>query len=318
MKSREKKRLNKLNSLKENMNYQDYKDNHIIFSDDYLYYSSYELFMTKSQRKLKGLSYISDWIIYFMVDKTVNSWLKKNKTLNSISILDPCCKSGSVTQIIIEYLLIKFKKQYPEISEQELLIQIIQNNVHSWDSNEEALTICRNRIKNIFNVEPLLVKLINPFLENKKFDIIIGNPYYGDLLSKEFKISISSPHNNIVLDILDWSYKSIFNTGEVCLIVPHNLTFLKCFEFWRKTVHDNLSLHTLVDTDISFQNIFENNVILGFNKEQNKIIESSSFKNTFYKQLVPINLFYNRSPSYKMNIYLDKEKFPVLQFGDVN
>lgn len=314
LKSREKQRIKQLSHLKEKMSYENYQHNQTIFSDDYLYYSSYELFMSKPQRKIKGVSYISEWIIYFMVDKTIQSWLNNNPSIeiDTISILDPCCKSGTFTQIIIEYLLVAFKKLHPQKNQQELLTQIIQNNIHSWDSDKEALTICQNRIKNIFNVEPILVKHINPLLENKKFDIIIGNPYYGNLLSEELKNAINSPYNEIVLDIMDWSYKSINDTGEICFIVPHNITFLKSCEAWRKSIHDNCSLHTLIDIDISFQNMIEDNVILGFNKIDNRIIETSSFKDLSYHKSVPQHLFYHSTFFYKMVIYWD-EKYQQIQ-----
>lgn len=305
--SRENKRISQLSTLKSDLSYQEYQKIQNIFSDDYLYYSSYEFFMTKSEKQLKGLSYIPEWIIYFMIDKTVKNWLRNNNSLETISILDPCCGSGNFTQILIEYLLIKFIKIFPDKNKEELLTYIINNNIHSWDVDNNALLICRNRIKNIFNIEPILIHNINPLLKNNKFDIIIGNLLYGDFLSEKFKKDINTQYDNIICDLLDWSYNSINETGEICIIIPHELSYLTNFALWRKKTFTNLSLHNVVDIDSSFLHIKQDNIILFLNKHINTIINTSSFKDLNYNKKVPSQLFYNVNFNYKMILYWNED-----------
>lgn len=324
LKSRENKRLSQLSNLDNNLDYHDYQKIQNVFSDDYLYYSSYEFFMTDYEKKHKGLSYIPEWILFFMIDKTVKNWLNNNNSLVHISILDPCCGTGNFTQILIEYLLIKFIKIFPDKNKNELLNQIIQNNIYSWDIDINLVLICKNRIKNIFNIEPILVSNVNPLLEDKKFDIIIGNPLYGDLLSDKFKKDINCEYNNIIFDLLDWSYNSIYETGEICFITPHELSYSIDFELWRKKTFNNLSLHKVVDIDASFLHIKQDNIILFLNKQNNIIINTSSFKDLQYEQSVPYHLFYNSKFYYKMIIYWDKEyqkiqdTFPSFKDNQIN
>ena len=60
--------------------------------------------------------------IYFMIDKSISNWLNNtNNCLKNIRILDPFCGSGFFTHILVEYLFIKLKLLYPQISKKNLL-----------------------------------------------------------------------------------------------------------------------------------------------------------------------------------------------------
>ena len=155
---------------------------------------------------------------------------------------------------------------YPEKNDNYLLTKIVQNNIHSWDPDKKATDICKNRISNIFNVEPKLVKHVNPLLEKAKFDIVIGNPNYGNLLSPEIKQLINTKQNNIALNFLEWGSNSICEKGEMCYILPKEIALLPPFKEWRLNLTNDLSLHTLLDLEISFQHVKTDNVILGLSR----------------------------------------------------
>lgn len=243
-----------------------------------------------------------------MIDKTVTHWLKNNsiESLRNIKILDPCCGSGNFTQIIIEYLLNIFKNTFKESNEKDLLLHIIENNIYSWDVNEEAIYICQNRIKNIFNIEPIHILTKNTLLENNSFDIIIGNPPYGDLLSNELKSQINSSFDNIALDFIEWCNHSINQNGEVCLIVPHSFSRSKNYESWRENLYKNRNLYMCVDVGNPFPDVRLETIIFFFDKNDNNYIQSLSFKDENYSENIYFEDFYNKKFYYKMVIYWDK------------
>jgi len=322
LKLREKERIKKLSKLKNNLTFSEYKNNQRIFEDDFLYYSSYEFFMPPDIREKTGAIYTPEWLVFFMIDKTIKNWLinNKNTSIKNIKILDPCCGSGNFTQILIEHLFNLFKSEFPEEEDFTLLTHIIQNNIFSWDINEEAIQICKNRIQNIFNIEPTKVSVKNSLLQNEKFDIIIGNPPYGNLLSTEFKKEINSSFDNIALDFIEWANNSINQSGEVCFIVPHSFTRSKNYEDWRKNLYKNKSLYMCVDVGSPFSKIRLETIIFFFNKKENNYIQSLSFKDENYSKNIFIDHFYNEKFYYKMVIYWDEvyqkiqENNPIFPF----
>jgi len=233
--------------------------------------------MNKELQGKTGSFFVHEWLIYFMVDKTIQRWLSHNNYLDNISILIPYCGSGAFTQLVIEYLLVQFKHLYPTESNHSLLKNIIEKNIHSWDVNASALDICKNRIYNIFGVNPVL-KNTSTLLEIEQFDIILGLVPRGDLLSNDFKFSISSEYNEISLDFINWSLKSIHPNGEICLLIPEYLSHLPEHSSLRKSFYDNLTLHHLVRFPQSFTTSYPS-LIVGLSHHKNYSIDNSSFIN---------------------------------------
>lgn len=297
LKSREKIRLKKIMMLKADMSYKDYLKTESIFLNDYLFFSSYELFMNKELQKKTGSLFVHEWLIYFMIDKTIQRWLSHNSSLESISILIPYCGSGAFTQLVIEYLLVQFKLLFPHESQEYLLNKIINHNIQSWDANDSALTICKNRIYNLFGVNPVL-KNTTILLETNKFDVILGGLPRGNLLSNDFKIDISSTYNEISLDFINWSLKSIHENGEICFVVPEELADLINYTPWRKDLYYNLNLHRFVQVPKS-ATPSSSSLVLGLNHHQNYMIEYSSLID-FSEINISSEDFYNKNNNYIM------------------
>lgn len=301
LKSREKIRLKKLLNLNNILSLSDYSNTKSIFSDDILYFSSFELFMTKKDRLLQARVFIDEWIIFLAVDKTIKKWLINNNSLNNISILVPYCGSGIVTQIVIECLFVYFKKLYPLENNVILLQKIIKNHVHSWDIDSQCLDITKNRIQSIFNVDPV-IKQTTTVLENGQFDIVIGHVPFGDLLSDNLKKSANSSYHDISLDFIDWSLKHLKKYGEVCYFVNNYLFTDKTYSYWRQQQYVNLTLHTMINVskEQKKDNPFEL-LVLGLNNEPNYSITHYCLNNFTLKENIPVELFYSPHNHYFIN-----------------
>lgn len=297
LKSRESRRIKKLMELKQNMSYKEYFKKQSIFSDDYLFFSSYEFFMDKECQRKTGSIFIQEWIIYFMIDKTIQRWLYNHSSLESISILIPYCGSGAFTQLVIEYLLVHFQLLFPSESKANLIKKITEQHIQSWDVNDYALNICNNRIYNLFGIHPIL-KHTSTLLETDHFDIILGSLPRGNILSDDFKQSISSEYDDISLDFIQWSLRSLNKNGEICLIVPENLSNLPIYHLWRENLYHNLHLHRFVQLPESSTN-YQPSLILGLNLHNNHLIESGSLID-FSESLISTEDFYNKNYYYSM------------------
>lgn len=298
LKSRENLRLKKLSSLKQNLSQQDYLKNQSIFSNDYLFFSSYEFFMNKELQQKTGHFFVEEWLIYFMIDKTIQKWLINHSVLDSIHILIPYCGSGSFTQLIIEYLFIQFKKINPFESSKNILNQIIEKNIKCLDTQQDALNISKKRILTLFDKE-LTIEQKMIFSETSKFDVIMGTLPRGDLLSDELKQEISSPHNCTSLDFIDWSLKLLKDDGEICFIVPEKLSNHVDFSYWRKQQAHHLNLHSVTSIPYSTTHGFES-LVMGFNQQKNYLIERSSFIDLYENQYISTEEFYDKNNHYIM------------------
>ncbi len=152
-----------------------------------------------------------------------------SKILLTTSICDPACGSG-------EFLLNAAEIIYQIVSKLNLNLKYnnfknqILKNLYGYDINEYALTLCHLKLFRWFreniNIDSLqTLSLINKNLKFKnsiinsnlpKYDIIIGNPPYGNILKKNEKKILKSEevfYNDIycafLLKALKWSNEII-------------------------------------------------------------------------------------------------------------
>lgn len=197
----------------------------------------------------------------------------------------PFCGSGVFTHIIIEYLFNVFKNYFPEDNDIHLLEHIIHNNIFSWDIHSDSIQICQNRIKNIFNINPINVCIKNTLLQKNDFDIIIGNPPYGNLLSEDLKREINSSFDNIAIDFTEWANNSTNKTNEVSLILPHVISSSKKYSSWKNSLYQNQKLYMYIELDNTLDNQMKNDIYF-FNKKENNHVQHFDLNNsnTFHLQ----------------------------------
>ncbi|MFX0041739.1 MAG: Eco57I restriction-modification methylase domain-containing protein [Candidatus Hodarchaeota archaeon] len=141
--------------------------------------------------------------IYDINNLTLDSQQKIHKILSNITICDPACGSGNFLIIAAEclYELIRKLNFEPQIS--DIKIKILKN-LYGYDINEYAIKLCMIKLlawyfdesnSSFSEILPTLqsnLRIENIILNSNynKYDIIIGNPPYGNILNQNEKTSL--------------------------------------------------------------------------------------------------------------------------------
>lgn len=344
---------------------QNYKSFRKEINNDFLYYSLFEYVFEKNHnidsytRENSGAIYTPENIVNLMIEK---SFEKIEKPLWNCSILDPSCGSGNFVHLLFETLLNKFRIEYPEKSNEEILKHIADNILYVSEINEYALLTTVYRIQDIYGVRlkntylgnSLLwghtelidnksttvyhhLKKINIQIENKSldillqeplshikqtefenqtFDLIIGNPPYGNLLEKDFKTKINDKHNNIALNFFDTFYDKLNENGTLSFIAPHSFTRANGNKKWRQKIHQEKSLCELIDCGNPFYDItLETVIYILKNSEQTKV-KLSSLKDKQYQYEVNYNKLFKEN-TYRFILYYDDEYEKIQKLSNI-
>jgi hypothetical protein len=219
---------------------------------------SYELTknLTVDQIKKNGIYFTPKSIIDITLDK-IKIIMKKNKIIIK-DILEPCCGSGEFLFKLDEC----FEKKEIDAYEKNSIIfektkdLILKNNNLKYEN------------KDFFHIQ-----------ENKKYDLIIGNPPYyvlskSDVSEKYFQYFDGRP-NIFILFLLD-CLKKLNKNGLLAFILPIN--FLNClyYDKTRNYIQNNYKIHEIISIpDCKFmktkQDVFiliiENKISMTKNKD---------------------------------------------------
>ncbi|UCC18964.1 MAG: N-6 DNA methylase [Promethearchaeota archaeon] len=146
-----------------------------------------------------------------------------------VTICDPACGSGgfllSAANIIYD-ILSRLKHQHSDI---QIKTQILEN-LFGFDINELAIKLCTLKLLKWYNIQqnaeiPSVISILNSNLKIQnsifnskfpKFDIIIGNPPYGNILNQKEKevlrnedIFFKDIYCTFILKALKWSKEVI-------------------------------------------------------------------------------------------------------------
>lgn len=206
----------------------------------------YEEFLGEDKQE-KGLYYTPSHLAKLLVDECIP--LKKHEEikLKDFKILDPACGSGIFLVVAFKRLVqiwrLQNKKKHPDIKDLKLLLR----NVYGVDKEEQAIKLASFSLSLALCNELNPIKIINELrfddltkenlihsdffncnaIQNKKFDLIIGNPPYvrgGTKKTETNTTTISSltlkvPNNQLALKFLGDSYNFLKPNALQCLLV---------------------------------------------------------------------------------------------------
>lgn len=187
------------------------------------------------------------------------------------------------------------------------LINIESDNYYQLD--KVTLNLFNDLKTNLENIENVIIKK-EPIVSNN-FDLVIGNPPYGNLLNKKFKSYINDKYSNIALNFFDMGSELLKEKGVLCYIAPHSFTRANGNSKWRKQIFDTKYLNELIDCGNPFYDITLETVIYLLKKDNNKKVKLSSLKDQQYKYTVDYKKLFKKN-SYRFIIYYD-DKYEEIQ-----
>jgi len=272
-----------------------------------------ELFLkTYWKRKKEGVYYTSTEVSDFMATealvllinkyhaendiKNIEDMFKLNpnkketvcKTLLKINVCDPACGSGIFLLSIADILYKTIKELNPNLDSSEIRTQII-TNLHGIDINEYAIKLSilklfewayqgiNDNFSNIITVLESNLKIKNSLTLSKipKFDIILSNPPYGNILTSDEKEIFKK--ENIYHDIycvflikaLEWS------NGIIALLVPKSFLLRQGYVEFRRTLLSNANVLKIFDIGSKLFKKATNEVQIVIYENKNKINNDS-------------------------------------------
>jgi len=186
---------------------------------------------------------------------------KIHAILINTTICDPACGSGVFLLIAVDIIFNLIKGINPEINDAEIK-SVIVKNIHGYDINEHSVKLSILKLVSWLGpIEDAVVLKIFSYLKKKiqienslfmknepKFDIIVGNPPYGNILTrteKEFLKKKDIFHNDIycafLLRLIEWS------EGILSLLVPKSFLVRQGYVKYRKKLLSKVNLLRIFD-----------------------------------------------------------------------
>lgn len=314
----------------------------------------------KTHRKEQGIYYTPTYIVDFIVKNTIGELVKdKDYDTSKIKVLDPACGSGSflIKAFDLLYELNEERGEIQKISVTEgrpqtyvKKIHILADNLFGVDLDSKAVEIAQLNLflkamekgqqlpilqKNIKCGNSLIddpkfspnafiwEKEFNEIIEkNKGFDVIIGNPPYGVLFSKEEReyFKTKYPHrdkdiNSFVL-FIERAYSLLRDNGYLGFIIPKNFVKTDDYEKIRELVLSNNHLTLVGDFGKAFKEVTGEMVVIVLKKnvhpEEKTRIERFDEKLNCTSTLVPQKVFLEFD-KLRINLSVSQKTLPLIE-----
>ncbi len=213
--------------------------------------------------------------------------------LLALRVIDPACGTGVFLLDYIKILHQLIQTTYNETDLPEKILKVIKN-LYGFDINESAILLsvlnCLKWFNSLnydlkeylisFKSNFRVVNSINDDAITTKFDLIIGNPPYGNILSAEYKQILKQ--NNIIssdiyciflLKALEWS------KGLIAFVTPKSFLIRQSYIRFRDLLLTKANLIEVVDIGPNIFPLATNEVqILIFEPKNNRIKNLEVFK----------------------------------------
>jgi len=245
-----------------------------------------ELFLQNySKRKNEGVyftqKYISDYIISQTLATFFNSRLEdinlanleeikllnhdENKSilnlLNKTLICDPSCGSGVFLLSYIDIIFGLFEEILP-LDKLETFKRLIIENINGYDINDNSIKLCILKILRRISKEKsinllYMISILESHITVKdvikdspslKFELLVGNPPYGNILDKSLKqilrtenVLVNEIYCIFLLKALEWS------NGMIGLLVPKSFLLRQGYVRFRNLLLSKANLLKIID-----------------------------------------------------------------------
>ncbi len=181
------------------------------------------------------------------------------------------------------------------------------------DNKNEDMYLHLKKIEVDFAEEELGLMLLTPEkfyserqFESTDFDLIIGNPPYGNLLPAYFKKLIADKHSNVALNFFDIFIDRLKEKGVLSFIAPHSFTRANGNKKWRQSVFNDQYLFELIDCGNPFYDITLETVIYNLKKDTQATVKLSSLKDKGYTYEVNFEKLF-KEDTFRFILYYDDE-----------
>lgn len=228
---------------------------------------TYETNLSIQERKKKGIFYTPPPLVNFMINLVS---LRKNT-----KILEAGCGTGNFV-IPLTQKLIEIYKKSETSNEEEIKNKIFTGNIFALDFDADAIKILKNSLK--VNTENIITSsfLSDNLFDNDKYDIIIGNPPYTTVLSKNEKSYCKTNYPTLSNYIRSESFfviKSIDllkSDGQLCLVLPATMLRVNHYSVLRKFIMEKCIIEKIIDMDMAFSFVGYEVIILLLKKRKSK------------------------------------------------
>ena len=228
---------------------------------------TYETNLSIQERKKKGIFYTPPPLVNFMINLVS---LRKNT-----KILEAGCGTGNFV-IPLTQKLIEIYKKSETSNEEEIKNKIFTSNIFALDFDADAIKILKNSLK--VNTENIITSsfLSDNLFDNDKYDIIIGNPPYTTVLSKNEKSYCKTNYPTLSKYIRSESFfviKSIDllkSDGQLCLVLPATMLRVNHYSVLRKFIMEICIIEKIIDMDRAFSFVGYEMIILLLKKRKSK------------------------------------------------
>lgn len=255
---------------------------------------------SKSQKKKLGSFYTPPYLATLIADESLNAWLAKHsgtrenlnlKIVQNIKILDPSAGVGAFLLAAADWLDKTRQKLGERTSITKRRKSIVRNSLYGVDLIGDTVEKCRSEILQwvspIEDEQRVILDSVHDNIRkgnsltsydwtadfasvttrtNPGFDVILGNPPYGNLLNKDEREFIQSkyPFNvggsrtgtwNSAAHFIVRAIMLLRQNGELGFLIPNSILRVKQFTKTRQFLLKHLKLWKIVDEGSPFNEV---------------------------------------------------------------